>query len=312
MNINYIVGHKSPDTDSIISAIVLARVMSSQNPQDSYLPARSGDPNKETKYLLDRFSLTLPEIIPAGEKRVVLVDHNEPDQIHENIKHEEVVAIYDHHKLGGLTTVAPIDGIFETVGAAATVVTGIAIDSGIEFSKNEAGALIGAIISDTIKFSSPTTTDKDKEVVEKLNVIAQIDIDELATQMFEAKSDISDIPTEKLVSSDLKVFSMNGQSIGIGVWETVRPEQVMARKDEILLELEKIKRRDGLCSAFYFIIDILNDNSQLLILSEVEKDCAKEAFGQLAVDGIVDLPGIVSRKKQMVPPLEEYFEKVNA
>jgi manganese-dependent inorganic pyrophosphatase len=140
-----------------------------------------------------------------------------------------------------------------------------------------------------------------------LNDFAKLDIDDLADNMFKAKSDISDIPTDELLGKDYKQYDMNGKKIGFGVWETVAPKVVMARNDEIITSLKKRKSEEGLDYIFFGVVDILGNNSNMYLISDKEKDAAISAFNGKEKDSLMYLQGIVSRKMQMIPPLEKYF-----
>lgn len=298
----YIVGHKNPDTDSIVSAIAL-EYLEGQLGKD-YKAARAGEINKETKLVLSKFSTKELELISDGEKQVILVDHNEPGQIHENIKEEEIIGILDHHKLGGLITPSPISVKIKTVGSTSTIIAGKFFKKGVSPTKEIASILLCGILSDTLKFTSPTATDKDKKIAEELNKIAELDLDQVANEMFEAKSDISDITTEDLLSKDYKVFDMSGKKVGIGVWETVSPKTILERKEEIIEKLRELRDKDGLDLVYFASVDILSGNSDLFIADDEENNIAEKAFGQSASENIMHLEGVVSRKKQITPMIE--------
>lgn len=294
----YVVGHKNPDTDSFVSAIALAELF-------GYIPAAAGDPNKETKIVLSHFGFEIPTLIPAEEKQVILVDHNEPSQIHESVKVEEVIGIYDHHKLGGVSTKMPIRVRIEPVGATSTIVAKMYKEQGKNLNKELAGLLLAGIISDTNNLKSPTTTEEDVEFYNFLGEASGVDAKDLAEEMFAAKSDISDISTEELLESDYKVFDMNGKKVGIGVWETVLPEKVLERKEEIIAQLKKNKENQGLDLIFFAVVDILNNNSDLLMVDGDEEVVAQKAFSGRISGSVMELLGIVSRKKEIAPAIEK-------
>jgi manganese-dependent inorganic pyrophosphatase len=301
----YIVGHKNPDTDSVVSAIALSELEKAEG--KDYIAVRAGDLNKETEFVLNQFAFKMPELLPEGEKKVILVDHNEVSQISENISTDQIQCIIDHHKLGGLSLSEPISVRTKPVVSTATMIAQIFNEDNIEITKNVAGILLAGIISDTLNLTSPTTTEKDKKIVEALNKIANIDIERLAKDMFAAKSDISDIPTEELLNKDYKNFEIVGKKIGFGVWETVLPEAVLEREQEIINILDKMKQEESLDFVFFAVVDILNNNSVFIIISDTEKEVAEAAFGGKVENGLMKLEGVVSRKKQMIPPLEKYF-----
>ncbi|NTU69728.1 manganese-dependent inorganic pyrophosphatase [bacterium] len=292
----YTIGHKNPDTDSIVSAIAAANLF-------NFIPAKAGEINKETKYILDAFNFDIPVDLPLEEKMVVLVDHNSPEESLADT--EELLAIYDHHKLGNPHTSEPINVRIETLGSTATLIAKMYKEKGVIPPKEIASILICAIMSDTLKFTSPTTTEEDKNIAEELNKIAQIDIDQVSREMFEAKSDISDITTEELLSKDYKVFDMAGKKVGIGVWETVNTKVILDRKTEILEKLESLKEKDSLDFVYFAAVDILEGNSELFIINEEAGRIATKAFNAETVDSVMYLKGVVSRKKQITPKIEE-------
>lgn len=296
----FVVGHKNPDTDSIVSAIILAKI-------EGHEAARTGEVNKETEFVLNRFGQKELTLIPKEDKQVILVDHNSPDEMHENIKKEEIVGIIDHHKLCAPSTESPISVYMKPCGSTATIVTLIAEDHGYSLAHDEASILMAGIISDTLNLSSPTTTDLDREVLERLNSLAGLDIEELAQEMFAAKSDISDLKTDELVGKDYKVFDMSGKKVGIGVWETTKPEKIFARKNEIHQVLKEKKKAEKLDYIFFGVVDILEGASHFIIDTDPEIALLADVFGVAAKDGVASLENTVSRKKQIVPKLESYL-----
>jgi manganese-dependent inorganic pyrophosphatase len=294
----YVIGHKNPDTDSVVSAIALAFLRDCS-------PAVSGKINKETDFLLKKFGFELPPLLPDGEKRIILVDNNgNPEELAPGIEPTEIVEVVDHHKLGGLKIAEPIPVTIKTLGSTATIIFNLYQESSKKISKEMAGLMLGAIVSDTLKFTSPTTTRDDIKAAETLSEMASVNIDDLASEMFAAKSDISDVPTPELLRKDYKVFDMTGNKVGIGVWETTLPEAVISRKKEIMQSLEDIKKTDGLDFVLFGVVDILDTKTHLMLLGEPELQLIEKAFGAKAVEGVAALPGVVSRKKQLVPTLE--------
>lgn len=298
----YIVGHKNPDTDSVVSAIIFCNL--EPTPKD-YVPAVAGPINKETEYVLKRFGFETPEIIQAEEKKVILVDHNEPAQMASEIRPEEIIGIFDHHKLGGLSTAEPIRVSVEPYGCTASLAHDIFEKNNLVPDERISSLMLAAIISDTLNLTSPTTTEKDKKVYEAIVGRTGINTDELASAMFAAKSDITDIPTEELLTKDYKVYNLGGKQVGIGVWETTLAQTVLERKAEILKELAAAKEKENLDAIYFGVIDILKGKTDLIILGESESALAEKAFGLKVNEGIVELPGVVSRKKQLAPQLQE-------
>lgn len=298
----FICGHKNPDTDSIISAIALAQFLGAE-----YEPARAGELNKETEYILDRFSLSIPELLAESVEKIVLVDHNSPEETSELVIPEKIKAVYDHHKLCGIFTNEAVPVRIEPIGSTCTLVTKIYRENDKKPEKDLAAALLCGILSDTLNFTSPTTTEVDKNQAQWLNGIAGLDIESTAQAMFMAKSDISDVKTKELLTKDYKVFDMSGQKVGVGVWETVLPDAVTARKAEIEAEMKAEKEKSKLDYIFFAAIDIMNQAGYFFIAGEKEQEVLESVFGTKEANGLVAVPGVVSRKKQIVPPLEKYF-----
>lgn len=303
----YVVGHKNPDTDSVVSAIVFAYIFSKLG--EEYVPSVSGSLNKETEFVLKKFGLEEPILIPSGEKKVLLVDHNSAEEGPDDLKPEEIIGIFDHHKLGGPFSKDLVPVRIEKVGTTVTIAYKVFKERDIEIPEKIAGAMLATIISDTLNFASPTATDDDRIVAEALSKISGIDINTLADEMFRAKSDISDLSTEELVGKDYKIFDMSGNRVGIGVWETVLPETIMERKDEIIALLNKKRVDDELDYAYFVAVDIIKNESCLFVASEKEGQIVEAAFGGVLDGQTMSLPGVVSRKKQMTPPLDQYFSQ---
>ncbi len=300
----YIVGHKNPDTDSVVSAIALAELKKSQG--EDCVPAIASKINKETKFVLEKFGFNTPELIPSEEKQVILVDHNEPSQTSDDIKTEEIIGIFDHHKLGGLSTPNPISVIIKPVGSTSTIVTQLFREKNINLSKNIASILLAGIISDTLKFTSPTSTIKDKEAADFLNTVSNLSIDELAHEMFKEKSDLTGISANDIINADYKEFSMKGSKVGVGVFETVDPNPVLARKEEIIKTLSDKKAKEALSYLLFSAIDIINQKAYFIITSKEEEQLIEKAFGKvIKKENYLEVSGIVSRKKQIIPALEK-------
>ncbi len=268
-------------------------------------PAIAGALNKETSYVLKRFGVATPPLVPVGEKKVIVVDVNEPSQLADNVKPEEIVGVLDHHKLGGLATAEPIYVRIESLGSTSTLVARLFWGEAIDIPDTTAELLLAGILSDTLNFNSPTTTDTDKETAAFLNRTAGLDMDSLAQEMFKAKSDLTGVSSEELVKADYKVFDINGKKVGIGVFETVHPAAALERQAELVDALGKKKAADGLDHIFLSIIDILGEAAYTITASDEDKELVSKAFDATEKDGALFSPGIVSRKKQIVPAVEK-------
>ncbi len=300
-----VIGHKNPDTDSIISAIGVADLMSKRGVPAQ--PAAQGAPTPETEFVLKQFGLKAPEITTSvAGKKVILVDHSDLPQAPADIKEAEVIAIVDHHKLGDVTTPSPLLMWVWPAGCSCTVIKAMYDFYGIEIPKNIAGGLLCAILSDTVIFKSPTTTDDDKKAVEALAKIAGVaDYKALGMEMFKVKSAVDGVPARDLVFRDYKDFDMSGKKVGIGQLEVIDLSMLDKVKDALYEELKKVKA-DGRHSAFLLLTDIMKEGSEMLIASD-DASVVKKAFG---VEGAksVWLPKVMSRKKDVVPKFEAVFK----
>ncbi|MBB6100082.1 manganese-dependent inorganic pyrophosphatase [Deinobacterium chartae] len=303
-----VIGHRNPDTDAITSAIVYARYLSRTGREAT--PYRLGELNFETQYVLREAGLETPallESLPAGSE-VALVDHNESAQSLPGLETLKVVAVVDHHKLGDLTTAEPLYLRFEPVGCTGTILARLFIENNVHIEPLEARLMLSAILSDTLHFRSPTTTDVDREMVAFLAPIAGIaDVKAYAMAMFAAKSDLGDTPAETLLKMDYKVFEFGGQPWGLGVVETTNPGYVLGRKAELLEAMRAEKAASGLAGVLLSVVDILEETNRTLVLSEDEAAVLRAAFGVEVSGDEADLGSRISRKKQIVPALEAYF-----
>ncbi len=300
-----VVGHKNPDTDSIISAIAVADVMTKRGMAAKAIAQGAVTP--ETKFVLDKFGLKAPEVVTsvAGNK-VILVDHSDLPQAPADLKDAEVVAVVDHHKLGDVTTSSPLLMWVWPVGCTGTVIKAMYDFYGIEVPKNIAGGLLCAILSDTVIFKSPTTTDEDKKAVEALAKIAGVtDFKTLGMDMFKVKSAVDGASPRDLVFRDYKDFEMSGKKVGIGQLEVIDIKMLDKVKADLAKEIKAVKA-EGRHSVFLLLTDIMQEGSEMLICTD--DDCVvKRAFG---VDGkdSVWLPKVMSRKKDVVPKFEAAFK----
>lgn len=302
----YVVGHKIPDSDSICGAIALAYLKNQIG--EPAIATRLGEISPETAFILDRFGLEAPELklTYAGEE-VYIVDHSELTQAPDDIAQATIVGIVDHHKLGDLTTSTPLECWIRPVGCSNTVIKMMYDFHGVEIPKAIAGIMLCAILSDTVIFKSPTCTTADIRCVEDLAKIAEIDdFQALGLEMFNVKSAVAGTPARELVMRDYKDFNMNGQLVGIGQLEVVD----LAVFDEIKAELEAdiaaLKAEGNRHSVLLLLTDIMKEGSELLVVSD-NVEIIEKAFGQKTENGRTWLDGVLSRKKQVVPPMQEAF-----
>jgi len=297
-------GHKSPDTDSTGSPIIWAWYLN----EVKGTPAEAkllGEPNTEAAWLLNRWDMPKPAIIGdvADDAAVVIVDTNNPAELPANINGADVQAIIDHHKLvGGLETKGPIDITIRPVACTATIMHDLMGD--IEMPDHIKGAMLTCILSDTLEFRSPTTTDHDKAVCDKLAADLGIDIPSYAAEMFAAKSDVSSFSDAELLRMDSKEYEVDGTKFRVSVLETTAPGVVLDRKASLMDSMTTVASEDGVDQVLLFVVDILNEEATLLVPNDLVKTVAEKSF-DASVDGdAVVLPGVMSRKKQIIPNLK--------
>ncbi|WP_135229696.1 manganese-dependent inorganic pyrophosphatase [Deinococcus fonticola] len=308
----HVFGHTNPDTDAISAALVYASLLRRQGVEAQAF--RLGHLNFETEFVLKELGVEAPPMLPelpAGTA-VALVDHNESAQSVSNLAELSVKRVVDHHKLGDLTTANPPYLRFEPVGCTGTLLLKLHREANLDVPVQDAKLLLSAILSDTLHFRSPTTTQDDREAVEFLAPIAGIqDVEQYALAMFAAKSDLGDTPAETLFRMDYKVFPFGDpakpQEWGLGVIETTNPAYVFGRQAELLAAMDTVKAEDGLSGVLLSVVDILNETNRTFILSATEEKVMQEAFGVRTQGQVADLGHRISRKKQIVPVLEKYF-----
>ncbi|MDU8927270.1 manganese-dependent inorganic pyrophosphatase [Alisedimentitalea sp. MJ-SS2] len=298
-------GHKSPDTDSTGSPIIWAWYLNEIKGVEAK-PVLLGEPNTEAAFMLTRWSLDKPEIIAdvTDGQACVVVDTNNPAELPANINGADVREIIDHHKLvGGLETAGPIDITIRPLACTATIM----VDKiGNDYSKMPdaiKGAALTCILSDTLEFRSPTTTDHDRAVAEKLAADLDINIADYSADMFAAKSDVSAFSDADLLRMDSKEYGVGDTKFRVSVLETTAPATVLDRKDSLMAAMNDVAAEDGVDQVLLFVVDILNEEATLLVPNDLVKTLAKKSFDADADGDTVVLPGIMSRKKQIIPNL---------
>jgi manganese-dependent inorganic pyrophosphatase len=304
----YVVGHKSPDTDSVAAAISYANLKNQLGMPDIYVPAAAGEINSETKFVLEHFSVPVPETITdAKGKKIILVDHNEVAQAVDNIKEADLMEVVDHHKIGDIQTGSPIFFHNEPVGSTATIISAMYDQYKVPISKEMAGVMISAILSDTVLFKSPTCTEKDKEQVAKLAKIIGEDYEQYGIAMLTAKSDISTKTARDIVKGDYKQFDFAGTKAGVGQIEVMDLSVLTPRRKEILEDMEKVRKEEGLSFVLIMLTDVMKEASDLLFVGK-PVDKFEKAFEGKMENSSIYKKGVLSRKKQVIPPLEAAFK----
>lgn len=295
----------NPDTDSIVAAIAAADLYSKRG--FSVAAAAQGEATPETEFVLRKFGLCAPLVVKdVAGKELWLVDYSDLPQAPAGMDSATILGIVDHHKLGNMTTASPLEAWIWPVGCTNTVLKSMYDFYGIEIPKNIAGAMLCAILSDTVIFKSPTCTEADKKSVDALAKIAGIsDVAALGMEMFKVKSAV-DAPMKDLVFRDYKDFDMNGKKVGIGQLEVVDLSILAKVKDGLYAEIQKVKS-EGRHSVFLLLTDIMKEGSEMLIVSD-DPSVVEKAFGVKPDGKTVWLPGVMSRKKQVVPNFEKAFK----
>ncbi len=294
-------GHKNPDTDTIASAIAASYFLNQIG--NATEAVAQGEPNAETQFALDYFKVAAPRVISSADtETVVLVDHNEAAQSVDNLADVTVEGIYDHHKFA-FTNATPLYITAKPWGSVATILYYEFKQANIEIPSDIAGLMASAIISDTLLLKSPTTTTYDQPALEALAKIAGLtNYEAYGLDLLKAGTDLSSRSDKELIDGDAKSFEMGGHQFRIGQVNTVDIDDVLARQSGI----EAAMVAEGYEDFLFVITDILNSNSKAIYLGDANQ-AIESAFNATLTNHVIDLPGVVSRKKQVVPPLENQF-----
>ena len=299
-------GHKSPDTDSTGSPIAWAWYLS----EVKNTPAKAvllGEPNTEAAFMLRHWGLDKPAIIAdvTADDKVVIVDTNNPAELPLSINDAKIQGIIDHHMLvGGIKTKNPIDITIRPLACTATIMHDLMGADVAKAPKAIKGAMLTCILSDTLEFRSPTTTAHDRAVAEKLAADLGVNIPEFAAQMFAAKSDVSSFSDAELLRMDSKEYNVAGKELRVSVLETTSPAVVLDRKASLMNSMVDVAKEDGADQVLLFVIDILKEEATLLVPNDLVKQMAEASFGVKVTGDTVVIPGLMSRKKQIIPALK--------
>ena len=295
-------GHKNPDTDSITASIAMAYLQNKLG--KAVEPRRLGNINKETEYVLNHFKVGAPELLTSVSEDdcVILVDHNEACQSAQGIEKAHIRMVVDHHTMDFKAS-EPLYYHAEPVGCTCTVLYKLFNDSNVVIPADVAGLMLSAIISDTLLFKSPTCTQEDIDVAEKLSKISNTDINSYGLAMLKAGTDLSSFSEEELVNLDGKQFTLADTiKTKVSQVNTADIEDVMTRKEKIETAMQKDIDSLGLELNVFLITDIINSNSQVIVLGS-RSDIVEKAYSVTLENNTAFLPGIVSRKKQVIPVL---------
>jgi len=303
-----VVGHKNPDTDAIVSAIAVAQLKSAQG-----IPAKAvaqGEPNAETRFVLEKFGFSSPPVqTKFAGRSVILVDHSDRQLAPDDLDKARLVGIYDHHKLGGLATDEPIEVIVKPWGSTATIVYEMFVQRGVKVDQSLAGLLLSAILSDTRVFRSPTTTEHDRRIATELAQLAEVgDLEKYGREMLQAyNEDMAKLDDGTLVGLDFKVFSIGSYKIGIAQLEAFDAAFLTQRLTGLRQALEKIQVSDKLDAMVLAVTDLSRDGSTIMAVGP-QSEKVRSALALTADHLGTFKPGVLSRKLQLVPPLEKAFK----
>ena len=301
----YVFGHKNPDSDSITSSLVMANLERELGNADAKA-YRLGSLNKETEFILSYLDMEAPVRLESVEDgaNVILVDHNSPAESVDNLENAKILKVVDHHKLA-LESSYPLYLRFEPVGCTETILCKLYEENGVEITKEIATLMLSAIISDTLLLKSPTTTEDDKIAVEKLAKIAEIDYEEYGLEMLKAGTDLSDFSIDEILSLDAKQIDFKDVKSIVNQVNTADIDEVMEMKEDLEAGMEAIIDDEDLDLFMLLITDIVNSNSQVIVLGK-ESSLVEKAYDVELEDNTVLLVGVVSRKKQVVPIMTKH------
>ena len=303
-----VVGHSNPDTDSVTAAIAFANYLKATGADaKACMQISAANLNPESKVVLEKFNLAAPEeLTDAAGKDIALVDFSDIAQAPANIGDANLVAIVDHHKIGDITTGSPILFYNKPVGCTCTVLLEMYKNNNVDLPKDIAGGMLCAILSDTVNFKSPTCTDEDKAAVADLLQITGItDQDALFMEMLKAKSSVEGIPAKDLIFRDYKDFDMNGKKVGIGQIELATLDQVADIREDLYKAVQEVKS-EGRHSVLFMLTDVVKEGTDLMVVSD-EPAIIEGAFNGKISGQSMWVDGMMSRKKQTVPPLQKAF-----
>lgn len=302
-------GHQNPDTDAITAAMAFSYFQNQLGYETEAVAL--GEPNDETKYALDHFDMKAPRVVKTVSNevdKVMLVDHNEPQQSVADLDKVTVTHLVDHHRIANFNTTQPLWITARPYGCVSTIITELFQEKHINIPAHLAGMMLSAIISDTLLLKSPTTTDHDREAVKYLAKVAGVDdYEKYGIDMLKAGTNIAKKSDNDIVDGDSKTFELAGSKIRVGQVNTVDLDDVFSRQADLEKEMHNLMDANGYETFVLMVTNILNSDTQLLVVG-ANTDKVEAAFGKKLENKRMDLPGVVSRKKQVVPPLTKAFE----
>lgn len=304
-----IFGHKNPDTDSICSAIAYADLKRKLG--EEVEPVRLGDISNETQYVLDYFEAEAPRRIDTAANEtdvVILVDHNERQQSVDDIEQVTILEVIDHHRIANFETSGPLYYRAEPVGCTATILYKLFQEHAVPISRQIAGLMLSAIISDTLLLKSPTCTEQDIEVAQQLAKIAEVDMNDYGLEMLKVGANLSDKTIEQLITLDAKRFTMGSYQVEIAQVNAVDTQDILDRQVELEAAIRRVIDERELDLFVFVVTDILNNDSVALTLGRAA-EAVERAYGVTLVENKALLEGVVSRKSQIVPVLTDVLSQ---
>lgn len=304
-------GHKAPDTDTTTAALVYAWELNEK--KIAATPYILGDLNPETEYVLKTLEVEKPALLGdlAAKADVAIVDTNNPEELPDGIDKAVVHSIVDHHKLvGGLKSSSPLEIDMRAYCSATSILYSRAKAAGLEIPKKIAGLMLAGLLSDSLGFRSPTTTDLDKVHAAELGKLAGLDVTEFANNMLDAKAEIGHLKPDELVLMDSKKFTIGGKKLRVSVIETTKPATPLKISTDLCKAMKDKVVEEKLDDALMFVVDILNEASTVLTCTPTASKIVEKAWdAKPNSEGYIYLPGVLSRKKQMIPKLEAAADK---
>lgn len=298
-------GHLVPDTDTVASALVYAWELGMRNL--SATAYRLGDLNSETTFVLNALGVESPPLLLKLESKqeIAVVDTNNPEELLQGISSTRLLSIVDHHKLSGLTNAEPLEVDMRPLCSATSILYSRSKAAGFAIPKQIAGLMLAGILSDSLEFRSPTTTDLDRVHATELSVLAGLDVKYFASAMLEAKANVDHLTAEQLIMLDTKVFKIGGKRLRVSVLETTKPAVPLARLSDLIATQRTLASKEGLDDVLFFVVDILKEAATFVSSSDSATSIVQKAWKvEVGDDGTVLLPGVLSRKKQIIPALE--------
>ena len=298
-----IYGHKNPDTDTICSALAYAELKTLLG--EEVEPRRLGELNEETKFVLDYFDVKAPELIDnISGKKVILVDHNERTQTADGFEEAHVLEVIDHHRVANFNVSDPLKMRLEPYGCTATILLDMYKENSKLPTPKVAGLMLSAIVSDTLLFKSPTCTPKDVMAGKELAKLAGVILEEYGLDMLKAGTNLSSKTEKELLNMDMKIFEVDNVRMSVAQVNTVNEEELLSKKDAILKEMKELKEKEKLTFVLFIITNILTNDSLGIVYGD-NLEIVEQAFKEKIEEDLIVLKGVVSRKKQVIPPLTD-------